>query len=228
MSTSAAMPGPVLDGVLGHHGGVVARAAGDDEHLVDPAARSASARCRISSRTRVPSGRRRSSRVSATARGCSRISLLMKSVVARLLRGGEVPVDAQGRRLDLARRRGWSPAPTRAAARPAGRRPGRTSGRSGRAAPGCPRPGGRRPSVSPRTRGVFRRAATTSSGSSACTTATRTSPDTGEGCPHRLGQAEPGGHLLLDQVGQHLGVGVRDEDVAGGRQARRPARGGSR
>ena len=69
---------PVLNGVLGHQRGVVAAPAGHDAHLVDLAelvgARAAFRRA--PARRAAP---RRSSSVLATARGCSCISLDMKS-----------------------------------------------------------------------------------------------------------------------------------------------------
>ena len=73
------------------------------------------------------------------------------------------------------------------------------------------------PSCSPRTSGVLRRAATMVSGSSAETTAMENEPRS-RGSTVRVASARvgPAGHLLLDQVGQHLGVGGGDQRVPAG------------
>ena len=69
--------GPILDRVLGDEACVVARAARDDHDLVDleelSCVRSGRPECDCPSAVSLPSN------VSATARGCSCISLLMKS-----------------------------------------------------------------------------------------------------------------------------------------------------
>ena len=67
---------PVLDGVLGDVPGVGGGAAGDDDDLVDAAQNGGS--MRISSSWSSPRSSTRPRRVSATAAGCSWISLSMK------------------------------------------------------------------------------------------------------------------------------------------------------
>ena len=66
---------PVLNGVLGHQRGVVARAARHNEHLVD-VAQVVGAQAHLVE-DQLTAGPRRSSSVSATAWGCSSISLDM-------------------------------------------------------------------------------------------------------------------------------------------------------
>ncbi len=72
------------------------------------------------------------------------------------------------------------------------------------------------PSCNPSTSGVERRAATIVSGSSAETTAMENAPRTRRNM-ERVASASDvaGGHLLLDQVRHHLGVGGRGERVPG-------------
>ncbi len=92
-------------------------------------------------------------------------------------------------------------------------------------APGVPEQGrdvrgqqGRRglsPSPIPTTRGETRRAATIVPGSDAAMTARAKAPRTSRSDDaDGVGQRRPRRHLLLDQMGEHLGVGVGREQVA--------------
>ncbi len=85
-------PAPVLDRVLGDRPGVGRRAARDDDDLVDPA-QDDLVDAQLVERRAGRRRRVRPSRVSATACGCSLISLAMNDGVAALLGGSGVPVD---------------------------------------------------------------------------------------------------------------------------------------
>ena len=186
-------PGPVLDGVLGHHGGVVAGAAGDDDDLVDGGRSSSSSRS--SSRTRRAVGPPPVEQRVGHRPGLLVDLLGHEVVVAALLGRARSQSTAERRRARPRRRRGWSPAAPRGAssaswssARAKSRRvrPRRAGMSEARRAP--------RRRARPRTRGVSRRAATTTSGSSACTAATENEPRTRpRRRPQGLGQAQAGG-----------------------------------
>ena len=72
------------------------------------------------------------------------------------------------------------------------------------------------PPARPRMRGVLRRAATRSSGSSAETTAMEKEPRTTRSAARTASaRPMPSAEVLLDEVGEHLGVGGRVHDVSG-------------
>ena len=96
--------GPVLDGVLGHQAGVVAAAAGHDEHLVDGPELLVGDVDLVEGQG--PVGQQPVEQGVGHRPGLL-VHLLAHVVVVAVLAGRlEVPVDVQSGRLDLARRRG--------------------------------------------------------------------------------------------------------------------------
>ena len=176
MSISTGHPGPVLDGVLGHEPGVVAAAAGHHEHLVDVPEL-------LVGDVHLVEHQRPVGQQPVEQGVGHRLGLLVhllghEVVVAVLLGGLEIPVDVQ-------RRRARPVAPPRSVTEID---PGRSSATrsSSRMKKSWVRPRmagmseARKaaPSLTPMISGETRRAATMTSGSSACTTARAKAPRT--------------------------------------------------